>query len=575
MARFRSVRVLGVVIATLGGLSVGLPAVQAGTAQGATEVLPDLVADAPANPQLQTYAQAGGTTALLLRFDGFIHNRGAGAVEMRGSQRVDTSMTLTAQRVYRSDGTFFDDPSRHAQILWEPADGHDHWHLKNAARYSLWNLAKTAETAPAMKVGFCQGDTQRIETNGPSSAQYTYPNGICGQHIPLASSVFMGVSAGWRDRYDRTLSFQWVDVSNVPPGAYWLRSEIDPYDFVRESNEVNPATFATSSSTIPGYGAKPVNAGVVSMTSPTTIPLATDSFGSGLGARAFRIIVSPRHGRLNVGGGSLFSTPSVTYTPNAGWVGPDSFTYEAHDSTSNFPAYPATAAVTLNVGGVSPNVAISGAPTSMLAGTSARLYATVLGEDPFVNWTVDGVDAGTPQTGTVDSWGLYQAPDQAPPSGQVTIRATTRSGVWSEVTVAVTDPPPPQAAPATESELALAGLGAPTPAARTGGAPASGHRLRARLHGVRVSTDGVSVIVGLHSAQAGMVRVRVHKGARLLGRCRVRTPRGRPLTCRAPLPRGSSPVGARIVITLRVKGKLIEVVRTSLSEIQLHADHHP
>ena len=211
--------------------------------------------------------------------------------------------------------------------------------------------------------------------------------------------MFEGVSAGWRDVYGRTLAFQWVDVTHTQPGTYWLRSEVDPDDYVRESNEVNAATFAATSSTIPGYRAKPVDAGVVSMSAPTTIPLATDSFGTGLGARAFRVIVSPKHGRLNVGGGTLFSTPSVTYTPSPGWVGPDSFTYEAHDSASSFPPYPATAAVTLNVGGVSPNVAISGAPASLLAGTSARLFATVIGEEPYVNWTVDGVDSGTARDG--------------------------------------------------------------------------------------------------------------------------------------------------------------------------------
>jgi hypothetical protein len=564
VARLTSLRALGVVIGALAALWAP------GTALAATDVLPDLVADAPARPQLVTYNQPDGNH-LLLRFDGYVHNRGLGALEIRGSQRVGTDMTLTVQRVFRSDSTFYDDATRDPAIIWEPADGHNHWHLKDAARYSLWNAAKTAEAAPGMKVGFCIVDLQRIETNGPTSPHYsTNNNNFCGQNQPSLSSIVEGVSAGWRDIYDRTLAFQWVDVSNTQPGTYWLRSEIDPGDFVRESDEVNPPTFISTSSTIPGYLAKPVDAGVVSTAAPTTIPLSTDSFGTGLGSRAFRIIVSPKHGWLNVGGGTVFSTPSVTYTPYPGWVGPDSFTYEAHSSSSSFPFFPATAAVTLNVGGVSPGVAISGAPASLLAGTSARLMATVVGEEPQVNWTVDGVDGGTPETGTIDAWGLYQAPAQAPPSGQVTIRATTRSGVFNEVTIGVTDPPPPEPAPMSESQLTLAGPGAPTPASIKSG----GHTLRARLDGVRVSTDGDSVIVGLRSGRAGVVRVRVHKGLRLLGRCRARTPRGRPLTCRVPLPRGVSAEGARIVITLRVKGKLIEVMRTRFSEIQLHAEHH-
>ena len=273
--------------------------------------------------------------------------------------------------------------------------------------------------------------------------------------------------------------------------------------------------------------------------------------------------MSPKHGRLNVGGGSLFSTPSVTYTPNPGWVGPDSFTYEAHDSASSFPPFPATAAVTLNVGGVSPNVAISGAPASLVAGTSARLLATVIGEEPYVNWTVDGVDSGTPQTGTVDSWGLYQAPPQAPPAGQVTIRATTASGAFDEVTIGITDPPPAQPAPTTEAQLASAA--APGP----GGVGAGASPLRMSL-----TRDGPVVIAGVRAWRTGVVRVRIRKGARLLGKCRVRMPAGRTLSCRARPPRRAAAGRTRAVATLRVGGELHEVARASLAASHAHAHHH-
>jgi hypothetical protein len=557
-ARSRSLPV--VVVAALACLSALAPA----QAPAATEVLPDLVADAPARPLIQTYAHPDGTAHLLLRFDGFVHNRGLGAFEMRGSQRVGTDMTLTVQRVYRDDATFFDDPSRDPPIIWEPEDGHAHWHLMNAARYSLWNSDRTGEVAPAMKVGFCLVDLERIEAHGPTSARYTVSgNNFCGQNQPTASSVFEGVSAGWRDIYTRTLAFQWVDITHTQPGVYWLRSEVDPDDYVRESNELNATTFAASSSTVPGYRAKPVDAGVVSMTAPTTIPLATDSFGTGLGTRAFRVIVSPKHGRLNIGGGSLFSTPSVTYTPNPGWVGPDSFTYEAHDSASSFPRFPATAAVTLNVGGVSPNVAISGAPASMLAGTSARLLATVIGEDPYVNWTVDGVDSGTPQTGTVDSWGLYQAPAQAPPAGQVTIRATTASGAFDDVMIAVTDPPPAQPAPTTEAQLA-ASLATPASGSPTGAA---------RPLAVSLTRDGPAVIAGARASRAGVIRVRVRNGSRLLGRCRARMPSGRALSCRVRLPLGIAAARLRAVASLRIGGALKEVARASLARPHGHGHH--
>jgi hypothetical protein len=541
----------GIAIAALGCLLS-----TASAAWAASDQLPDMAADPAINPAFQTYVYPDGTTHLLLRFDGYIHNKGPGAMEMRGSARSGTTMTQTAQRIYRTDGTHYDDTSRHAEIVWEPADSHNHWHLKAAARYSLWDSTKSFEVAPAMKVGFCAGDVEWM--GGPGNPYYTYNiSGICAQGQPSASSTFMGVTAGWRDRYSASTAFQWVDVSDVQPGTYWIRTEVDPQDFVKEVDEVNPPAFTASSSTVPGYRAKPVDAGVVSGSAPTSIPLATNSFGSGLGARAFRVIVPPKHGYLDVAGGSLFSTPSVKYTPNPGWVGPDSFAYEAHDSSSNFPPYPATAAVMLNVGGVSPNVAISGAPATMQAGTSTRLLATVIGEEPYVNWTVDGVDSGTPTTGTVDPTGLYSAPPVAPPAGQVTIRATTRSGAFSEVTIAITNPPPPQPAPAIASR-SPAGAGAPA---------ANGRVLRA----VRMGTDGRSAIVESQSRRAGVIRVRIRNRGRHLGRCRARIEPGRTVTCRAPLG-GMWPGGTRAVITLRVRGRLVDVLRTSLSESLARAD---
>ena len=535
---------------------------QAATAQ-VTDRLPDLVADAPANPQLQTFAQPDGNH-LLLRFDGYIHNQGQGAFEMRGSARVNSEFTNVVQRVYRSDGSFYDDSSRDPHIIFEPEDGHNHWHLKNAARYSLWNEAGTAEVAPAMKTGFCLTDSQRRETHGPSSAVYDLdaPNNFCGQNEPNKTSLSEGVSAGWRDIYPRTLAFQWVDVSDVSPGRYWLRSEVDPDDTARESNEVNAMGQATSLFTIPGYAANPVAAGTVSASGPTTIPLSTTSFGSGLGSRVFRIIVPPRRGTLNVPSGPTFTSSSVVYTPSPGWIGPDRFTYTVGNSSSSFPRYPTPAAVTLNVGGAFPNVSLSGAPATMYTGTSARLIAAVLADDVYVTWTVNGVGGGSPQTGTVNPTGLYVAPAAPPPGGQVTIRATTGSGAYDEVTIAIVDPPPPQPAPSVAAAANSAvEIGTARPKSR-------------RVRGTRLTIVGDSLIVTTRPRRTGIARVRVRAGDRLLGRCRVRATKGRTLSCRVPLPGDVSPAEVAVVTTFRVHGRLVEVRRFRLAGSAAH-HHHP
>src|SRR5947209_715111 len=57
------------------------------------------------------------------------------------------------------------DESSAGETIYVSADGHHHWHLQRVAKYSLWNSAKTAEAAPAQKVGFCLEDSQHVETS--------------------------------------------------------------------------------------------------------------------------------------------------------------------------------------------------------------------------------------------------------------------------------------------------------------------------------------------------------------------------------------------------------------------------
>ena len=47
--------------------------------------------------------------------------------------------------------------------------------------------------------------------------------------------MYEGISPGWRDVYDRELAFQWVDASEVLPGEYWLREDIDPTGVIKQT----------------------------------------------------------------------------------------------------------------------------------------------------------------------------------------------------------------------------------------------------------------------------------------------------------------------------------------------------
>jgi Lysyl oxidase/Bacterial Ig domain len=317
---------------------------------GSPDLLPDLVADAPTNPQPPAVMQlADGQNHLLLKFNGSMHNIGAGPLEIRGSSPAGGEMTVTGQRIYRQDGSFHDDTSRHPVLRFENTDGHNHWHLMNAARWSLWNQAGTAQVAPAAKVGFCLEDGEKVDSfAAPTSAYSSAQTQHCKEGQPNAASVFEGISSGWRDVYGANVYFQWIDVSDIAPGLYRLGAQMDPDDFVKEGNEANngPA-LRTSAVTVPGYVASAVSA---SVSGPQAITLAAQQYGSP-GARRFVIVSAPSHGTLSVATGTSFTGPQVTYSPSAGYSGPDSFRFLAYDSASQYPLHPPAATVSVTVSG--------------------------------------------------------------------------------------------------------------------------------------------------------------------------------------------------------------------------------
>src|SRR4051812_20010911 len=180
-------------------LAAGVPVVYAfarppATAAPGTPLLPNLVADPPDGTSLATDSSTG-TTRLLLRFNGYIHNLGPGAVDFRGSRAKPAVSKATEEEVARAqekqeslpqkteeelavppmkvvqrlfttavgeeetniERPHADEPSA-GEMVYVSADGHHHWHLQRVAAYSLWNAGKTAEVAPAQKVGFCLDD---------------------------------------------------------------------------------------------------------------------------------------------------------------------------------------------------------------------------------------------------------------------------------------------------------------------------------------------------------------------------------------------------------------------------------
>lgn len=532
-----------------------------------TPQLPNLVADPPDTISLgvsETSATGEPEEAkLLLRFNGYVHNTGPGALDIRGSRSAPPNPEDLAsppmgvfQRIYEYETTegppptgelvpHKEEPSS-AHMEYVNADGHDHWHLQHVAYYSLWNSSKTAEVAPAQKVGFCLDDSEHVEPKvGPPSKVYadSVPpyRQFCQQFKPEATSVFEGVSAGWRDLYSSNLAFQWVDASYVLPGEYWLREEVNPEHTIKEEGGGSKIAYSASPSVIPGFNAL-AQTKSTEFGHPLTLTLASTKWGEPEAAPEYQIVEMPKHGTLTPLAGD-----QTMYTPAVGYSGSDSFTFSARDPNSAFPLHPAIATVAISVE-QAPSVAIEGAPSSMVAGTSVQLSATVGNDPPGVKWSADA--------GTITQAGLYTAPPNPPSGSVVTITAEAARGAHDKRTIAIQ--PVPVAHPAPE---------APTPASPSAGSGTNRPiepGLTAPLSTPGAMLIGRKLYMTVIAIQGGRLRLSAFLHGRRLGSCVARVKARLPFTCAVTLPRGVSAHAAiNVWATLRVGRHLLQNVRRS------------
>jgi hypothetical protein len=202
--------------------------------QAATDRLPDLRMARIASIQIQT--RAGGDR--WLRFDTVIVNVGAGDFEARGSRpNTDTPTMSVRQRIYNSAGGSRTRATK-AQMYYS-GDGHDHWHLRNLAAYTLTPLDNGRRVRTDAKEGFCFFDNYRF---GSTQAAEYGPG--CANGQPGALSVTTGLSRGWGDIYAWNTIGQYINVTGLPGGRYRLRATADTADRFRESKEKNNSTYA-------------------------------------------------------------------------------------------------------------------------------------------------------------------------------------------------------------------------------------------------------------------------------------------------------------------------------------------
>jgi hypothetical protein len=194
------------------------------------ELLPDLsVWVSPENQYLYGWyldrnepSQPGRT---LLRVSVATPNSGQGPLELRGS----SSSPDIYQRIYHLDGSWED--AYAGTFTFHPT--HSHIHFDDWVRLQLRSVTPEGEPGEPVgsgtKTSFSIVDVQAYDLSLPGAAPFAQYEG----------GLVQGISVGWSDVYNASLPDQWIDVTDVPSGHYYLEAVVDPDEHVREVNEGN------------------------------------------------------------------------------------------------------------------------------------------------------------------------------------------------------------------------------------------------------------------------------------------------------------------------------------------------
>ncbi len=170
-----------------------------------------------------------------LRLSNGTANIGAGKLHLYGVLPPNGDGTQDVmQRVFGDNNEYEDRLA--GQFLFH--QGHAHIHFVDWGAYRIRQILPGDGVGPIVaegnKTSFCIIDLGVYNSNLPD---YN-PSG----EFHSCSSTVQGLSVGWIDIYSKYLPGQSIDITGVPPGQYWLESEVDPLDHVLESNETNNAT---------------------------------------------------------------------------------------------------------------------------------------------------------------------------------------------------------------------------------------------------------------------------------------------------------------------------------------------
>lgn len=201
-----------------------------------SDLLPDLQVIASSVTEGLRIDTTTDPDRVLLRFTTEVANSGDGPLEVWADElQGDTQPVF--QRIYQDDGSSRD-VAAGGFSYFEP---HGHSHFDDFAVFNLRQVNPDGSVGDIVATGdekysFCLINIRQPFPELTNSATIVDGRGgdSCGD--------IQGISVGYSDVYNSNLENQWIDVTNVPDGTYWLETIVDPEDRLLETNNNNNVT---------------------------------------------------------------------------------------------------------------------------------------------------------------------------------------------------------------------------------------------------------------------------------------------------------------------------------------------
>jgi hypothetical protein len=172
-----------------------------------------------------------------LNFGATAWNGGPGPLDVEGFRAAGSPTMDAFQYFYDGDNVVAKQPA--GSLEYDSRKGHEHWHFRDFAAYSLLNADKQ-KVLDSGKEAFCLAPTDPIDLTAPGAVWNPWLTSLataCGQQDSLWIREVL--ETGWGDTYTQYRPGQSFDITDLPNGKYFIKVQTNPDGVLLETSTDN------------------------------------------------------------------------------------------------------------------------------------------------------------------------------------------------------------------------------------------------------------------------------------------------------------------------------------------------